>query len=109
MFPALPSRDGRNERASASRCSRDTNDGFKIAEADLEIRGPGEFLGTRQAGGLPFRLANLVRDQGWLIKARDDAMALIQADPDLLEPEHLPLRRYYERDGKVQFDRLKTS
>ena len=87
----------------------ETNDGFKIAEADLEIRGPGEFLGTRQAGGLPFRLAHLVRDQAWLIKARDDAMALLKVDPDLLSAEHLPLRRYYEREGKTQFERLKTS
>lgn len=87
----------------------ETNDGFKIAEADLEIRGPGEFLGTRQSGGLPFRLANLVRDQEWLIKARDDAYLLIKEDPELTRPEHLPLRRFYEREGSLQFDRLKTS
>jgi ATP-dependent DNA helicase RecG len=87
----------------------ETTDGFKIAEADLEIRGPGEFLGTRQAGGLPFRLANLVRDREWLLKARDDAMELLKEDPDLLQIEHLPLRRYYEREGGLQFERLKTS
>jgi ATP-dependent DNA helicase RecG len=87
----------------------ETNDGFKIAEADLEIRGPGEFLGTRQAGGLPFRLGNLVRDQEWLIKARDDAFRLIKEDPDLTNADHTPLRRFYEREGNLQFDRLKTS
>jgi len=87
----------------------ETNDGFKIAEADLEIRGPGEFLGTRQAGGLPFRLANLVRDRDWLVRARDDAQGLLQEDPELLQPEHSRLRRYYEREGKIQFERLKTS
>lgn len=87
----------------------ETNDGFKIAEADLEIRGPGEFLGTRQAGGLPFKLANLVRDQEWLIKARDDAYRLIKEDPELKLPDHNPLRRFYEREGNLQFDRLKTS
>jgi ATP-dependent DNA helicase RecG len=87
----------------------ETNDGFKIAEADLEIRGPGEFLGTRQAGGLPFKLANLVRDREWLLRARDDAQALLQADPDLTQPMHSALRRYFEREGRVQFDRLKTS
>jgi ATP-dependent DNA helicase RecG len=86
-----------------------TNDGFKIAEADLEIRGPGEFLGTRQSGGLPFRLAHLVRDREWLLKARDDAAELLKEDPELLLPEHLPLRRYYEREGSTQFERLKTS
>jgi ATP-dependent DNA helicase RecG len=87
----------------------ETNDGFKIAEADLEIRGPGEFLGTRQAGGLPFRLAHLVRDREWLLKARDDAQLLLKNDPDLELIEHLPLRRYYEREGSLQFERLKTS
>jgi ATP-dependent DNA helicase RecG len=87
----------------------ETNDGFRIAEADLEIRGPGEFLGTRQAGGLPFRLAHLVRDREWLLKARDDAQALLKEDPELTRPEHLPLRRYYEREGGLQFERLKTS
>jgi ATP-dependent DNA helicase RecG len=87
----------------------ETSDGFEIAEADLKIRGPGEFLGTRQAGGLPFRLADLVRDRDWLLKARDDAQELLRTDPDLLLPNHLPLRRYYEREGKVQFERLKTS
>jgi ATP-dependent DNA helicase RecG len=87
----------------------DTEDGFKIAEADLEIRGPGEFLGTRQSGGLPFRLANLVRDREWLFKARADAEILLQMDPDLELPAHAPLRRYYEREGNLQFERLKTS
>jgi ATP-dependent DNA helicase RecG len=87
----------------------ETNDGFKIAEADLEIRGPGEFLGTRQAGGLPFRLANLVRDREWLLRARDDAALLLKEDPELLDNENSRLRRYYEREGKIQFERLKTS
>lgn len=50
-----------------------TTDGFEIAEADLEIRGPGELLGTRQAGLPPFRVANLIRDREWLVKAREDA------------------------------------
>lgn len=87
----------------------ETQDGFKIAEADLEIRGPGEFLGTRQAGGLPFKLANLVRDREWLLLAREDAIEVMAKDPDLTRPEHQPLRSYYEREGGVQFGRLQTS
>ncbi len=87
----------------------DTHDGFKIAEADLEIRGPGEFLGTRQAGGLPFRLAHLVRDRDWLIKARDDAEGLLREDPELLLNAHLTLRKYFEREGHIQSDRLQTA
>ena len=86
-----------------------TQDGFKIAEADLEIRGPGEFLGTRQAGGLPFRMAHLVRDREWLIKARDDAQAILTTDRDLEEKLHLPLRLYFDREGIAQSERLKTS
>ena len=52
-----------------------TNDGFKIAEADLEIRGPGEFLGTRQSGLPDFRVANILRDGRVLEEARNDAFA----------------------------------
>lgn len=60
-----------------------TTDGFKIAEADLELRGPGEFLGTKQSGLPGFRLANLVRDQKLLQLARTAAFELIEKDPDL--------------------------
>jgi ATP-dependent DNA helicase RecG len=86
-----------------------TTDGFEIAEADLKIRGPGDFLGTRQAGTLPFRLADLVRDREWLLKARDDAQAVLKSDPELQSPENARLRRYFEREGKLQSERLKTS
>ncbi|MBC7387524.1 MAG: ATP-dependent DNA helicase RecG [Cryobacterium sp.] len=87
----------------------ETNDGFEIAEADLRIRGPGEFLGTRQAGGLPFKLADLVRDREWLFRAREDALELLKSDPDLTLADHSPLRNFFEREGKLQGDRLKTS
>ncbi len=61
-----------------------TNDGFAIAEADLEIRGPGEFLGTRQHGHLPdLRIADLVRDARWISVAREAALATVRADPGL--------------------------
>ena len=50
-----------------------TTDGFAIAEADLQLRGPGDFLGTRQAGLPPFRVANLLRDTELLRAARDEA------------------------------------
>jgi ATP-dependent DNA helicase RecG len=54
-----------------------TQDGFRIAEADMEIRGPGDLLGTRQAGLPRFRVADLARDLEWLEKARDDARELL--------------------------------
>ncbi|KUJ72399.1 ATP-dependent DNA helicase RecG [Thiomicrospira sp. WB1] len=61
---------------------RETNDGFVIAEEDLKLRGPGEILGTRQTGGLQFRIADLERDQAWLNQAREAAMTLLNQMPD---------------------------
>ena len=69
-----------------------TQDGFLIAEEDLEIRGPGEFFGTRQSGLPEFRAASLLRDGRLLEIARRDAMALVERDPGLRLPEHRTLR-----------------
>jgi ATP-dependent DNA helicase RecG len=70
---------------------QDTHDGFKLAEADLEIRGPGEFFGTRQSGMPDLRMAKL-SDMATLSLAREQAKALFARDPDLAQPEHAPLR-----------------
>jgi ATP-dependent DNA helicase RecG len=69
-----------------------TTDGFRIAEADLALRGPGDFLGTRQAGLPPFRVANLLRDTELLRVARDEALGWLAHDPDLSRPESAGLR-----------------
>jgi len=69
-----------------------TSDGFKIAEADLSLRGPGDFFGTRQSGLPEFRVADLLRDAAALEAARRDAVALIREDPNLLAPAHRALR-----------------
>jgi ATP-dependent DNA helicase RecG len=69
-----------------------TNDGFKIAEADLALRGPGDFFGTRQSGLPEFRVADLLRDAAALEAARRDAVALIRDDPQLRAAEHRTLR-----------------
>jgi ATP-dependent DNA helicase RecG len=69
-----------------------TTDGFKIAEADLELRGPGEFFGTRQSGLPEFRVADLLRDAPLLEEARREAQAIIAVDPELREPIHRGLR-----------------
>ncbi len=71
----------------------ETNDGFRIAEVDLSVRGPGDFFGTRQSGLPELRVADLLRDAAVLEQARADAIALVQRDPRLLEPEHRELRR----------------
>jgi len=69
-----------------------TNDGFKIAEVDLELRGPGDFFGTRQSGLPEFRVADLLRDGAMLEEARREAFALVQADPQLVASAHRGLR-----------------
>jgi ATP-dependent DNA helicase RecG len=71
----------------------ETNDGFRLAEVDLELRGPGEFFGTRQSGLPEFRVADLLRDAAILEEARRDALAIIAADPDLRALEHRGLRQ----------------
>ena len=70
----------------------ETTDGFKIAEEDLEIRGPGDFVGTRQSGLPVLSIANLARDQKILLLARDDAREILERDPDLLDDDHRGVR-----------------
>jgi ATP-dependent DNA helicase RecG len=60
-----------------------TTDGFRIAEIDLKLRGPGEFLGTRQSGLPAFRIADLIEDGEILMAARNEAFALVETDPEL--------------------------
>ena len=69
-----------------------TNDGFKIAEADLALRGPGDFFGTRQSGLPEFRVADLLGVAAAVEAARRDAVALVREDPQLRAPEHRALR-----------------
>jgi ATP-dependent DNA helicase RecG len=66
-----------------------TNDGFKIAELDLELRGPGEFFGTRQAGMPSFRVANLIRDRQLLEAAKREAAAVVAGPNAEVSPEEL--------------------
>jgi ATP-dependent DNA helicase RecG len=65
-----------------------TNDGFKIAEVDLQLRGPGDFFGTRQSGVPEFKVADILIDTKLLDEARRDAFALIELDPQLKLAEH---------------------
>ena len=69
-----------------------TNDGFELAEADLEIRGPGEFFGTRQSGLPNFKIANILRDVSLLEIAKSEANRLAKADPNLSQPVHQVLK-----------------
>jgi ATP-dependent DNA helicase RecG len=69
-----------------------TQDGFRLAEVDLRIRGPGEFFGTRQSGLPEFRTAGLVTHARLLEEARQDAAELVTRDPGLRLPDHRLLR-----------------
>ena len=75
----------------------DTADGFRIAEEDLKLRGPGDFFGRRQHGLPALRMADLNTDTRVLKEARDAAVALLSADPDLSRPEHRPLQEKVRR------------
>ncbi len=70
----------------------DTADGFKIAEADLELRGPGEFLGARQSGLPGFKMANLIRDMEILKQAREAAFEVMRRDSNLSRYEHRAIK-----------------
>ncbi|HHJ36620.1 MAG TPA: ATP-dependent DNA helicase RecG [Gammaproteobacteria bacterium] len=65
---------------------RETNDGFKVSEKDLQLRGPGEVLGTRQTGLMQMRIADIVRDEHWFEAVKDTAEHLIERHPDAVKP-----------------------
>ena len=70
----------------------ETSDGFKISEEDLKLRGPGEFIGTRQSGVPQFRVANLIRDYELVLLAKKLAARLVERDRTLSEPQHALLK-----------------
>jgi ATP-dependent DNA helicase RecG len=74
-----------------------TDDGFALAEKDLEIRGPGEVLGTRQHGLPDLKIADLQEDRELLFKARDEAFDLIRSDPALGKPDNRVVRDTLEQ------------
>jgi ATP-dependent DNA helicase RecG len=80
-----------------------TNDGFKIAEADLEIRGPGELFGTRQHGMINLKIANLVTDGPILEKARKEAFQIVLSDPKLTDQENKVLKQTYVKRYREKF------
>lgn len=92
MADFIRSADAKERLATMER----TQDGFEIAEADLKLRGPGDFLGTKQSGLPEFKYADIVRDQNLLEQAKDHAERVIHDDPDLILPEHRLLKREFE-------------
>ena len=85
---------------------RETEDGFRIAEEDFRLRGPGELLGTRQSGLPAFRIADLARHGALLAAARDDARLVLDRDPELAGPRGQALRvllYLFERDAAIKY------
>lgn len=84
-----------------------TNDGFKIAEKDLELRGPGDIEGTRQSGALNLKLASLVDDAEMLRAAKKIAAELVESDERLEQPEHAMLRSFLVQTmGKTAWSKI---
>ncbi len=79
----------------------ETTDGFKIAEADLRLRGPGMLDGTQQSGVLQMRIADLAKDGRILSVARDRAKDILEADPKLEQPEHFHLSQHMDKYMKA--------
>jgi ATP-dependent DNA helicase RecG len=86
-----------------------SNDGFRIAEEDLRLRGPGDLIGLQQAGFMDLKLANLVRDAETLATARRAALTLMEKDPGLSKPSHAGIRAKLQRQSQQVADLLKTS
>lgn len=84
-----------------------TNDGFKIAEKDLELRGPGEIEGTKQSGMLNFKLASIVNDKDLLDTSKYYAEQVLSDDENLIKPENADLKKYLlSQKGKTVWSKI---
>jgi len=84
-----------------------TNDGFKVAEKDLELRGPGDIEGTRQSGLLNFKIANIIQDRAMLEVAKNIATQIVEIDPDLNLAENLCVKDYLQiQNGKTVWSKI---
>ena len=84
-----------------------TNDGFEIADADLQLRGPGEFFGLRQSGFVQYKIANLITDGEIIREARQFAFDLVDADPNLRSKSNKEIRRIFKNNYSDQIKNLK--
>ena len=79
----------------------ETSDGFKIAEVDLKLRGPGNLMGTQQSGVLNLKIADVVKDSKILISARNTAISVLEDDPNLAKPENISIKNAFSRLSKT--------
>lgn len=96
-----------NDARERLKIMTETNDGFRIAEKDLEIRGPGDVEGTQQSGILNFKLADIVHDRVMLEAARTAAGGILESDPDMKEEDNIPVRSWLQQQkGKTAWSKI---
>ncbi len=96
-----------NDARERIRTMTTTNDGFEIAEKDLELRGPGVIEGTRQSGLLYFKLASIVQDRPLLEVAKNLAAEMLEKDPDLISAENLQTKNFLqEQKGNITWSKI---
>jgi ATP-dependent DNA helicase RecG len=83
-----------------------TSNGFEIAEADWELRGPGDLLGTAQSGLPPIRIGNLVRDTELMHQARGAAFVLLEKDPSLSQPGNMIYKRLMVETRRLELSQV---
>ena len=84
-----------------------TNNGFLIAEKDLELRGPGDIEGTRQSGALNFKLANIINDRAMVEAAKNLCEEILTADPELNDAENQPIKSFLQsQKGKTSWSKI---
>ncbi|WP_093470977.1 ATP-dependent DNA helicase RecG [Paenibacillus popilliae] len=88
------------------RIMTETEDGFELSQRDLELRGPGDFFGTKQSGLPEFRLADMANDYAVLEQARDDAAAMIRSETFWTSPDYGGLREVLQREQLLQGERM---
>lgn len=98
-----------NDARQRLRTMTETNDGFKIAEMDMQLRGAGDMQGTQQSGIPEMKIADLAKDQQILLLARDSAIQLLEKDPHLTLPGNSTLKRYIENRTKNKSDWSRVS
>ncbi len=86
----------------------ESTDGFVIAETDMQLRGPGEFFGTRQSGELKFTAADLAKDMDLIEKARESAFGLVEADPQLREKGNAVIRDHFAMNYKESVNLIRA-
>jgi ATP-dependent DNA helicase RecG len=92
-----------NEARTRMQTMCETNDGFRISEVDLQLRGPGDIMGTQQSGLVGLKIGSLTQDGQWIILAREAAKWLLEKDPELNDPKHAELRKIFLHKHKDKF------